>query len=496
MQTNQKIFYSILGVFVLFGLYCFNPLNFYFINDDFIHISLAKNNVLFQRNSLRPIGDLSLIFDYNIGKLNASQYHTTNVLLHILNSILIFFCTKKIIEKYFQQSAIIEISFISSVFFFIYAFHSETVFWILGRSASLGMLFFLLSVLYFLKKEENKLYVLFFFLFFIIGLFAYESVWFLPIFIVAIILFDYKNDKHSFKKQLTFLGLIFLIFATYLFVRKSITNEFLGTYETQNFQKFHLLELIKNYALLFTRSFLPPFLNSFYFIIASIVITTLVFAFLIFAIVKKHFKLLFLFVIYLLSLTPYISLGIDTHGVEGERFLYMPSFFLIILVVVSIYKLINNKMLRHLTIIVILLFNSVYLYQSHATYQYASHYVKSTLSYLEKKEFTKTVFIDSMPIGTRGASIFRTGFEESVQLLLNEKTKIIICSVKIKQNKQNSSFTVSQKGLNFNKVVDEIMIPDSTFKQPYISKKISPISISKMNAVYIKFKDEGMDVYQ
>ena len=62
---------------MLFGLYYFNPINFYFLNDDFIHISLAKNNVLFQRNSLRPIGDLSLIFDYNIGKLNATQYHFT-----------------------------------------------------------------------------------------------------------------------------------------------------------------------------------------------------------------------------------------------------------------------------------------------------------------------------------------------------------------------------------------------------------------------------------
>lgn len=496
MQNNQKIFFSILGVFVLFGLYYFNPINFYFLNDDFIHISLAKNNVLFQRNSLRPIGDLSLIFDYNIGKLNATQYHFTNLVLHVINTVLVFFCSTKIIKKYFKSFPNIETSIVTSVFFFLYAFHSEAIFWILGRSASLGMLFFLLSTLCFFKKEENKFYTLLFFIFFIIGLFAYESVWFLPVFVVAIILFNYKNAKHSFKKQLAFLGFSVLIFAAYLFVRKNITNEFLGTYETHHIQEFHVFELFKNYGRLIARSFLPPFTNSLHFLIASIIVSILIVVLTCFFIVKKKFKWLMLFIIYLLSLTPYISLGIDTHGVEGERFLYMPSFFLIIFIVGSVYKFMVNKILRQLVIIVLLLFNSYYLYQSHATYRYASNYVEYSLSFLEKNEFSKTIFIDSLPIGIRGASIFRTGFEESLQLLMNEKTNVVICSIKKNQNKQSSSYTISKNEFNFSKEISEIMIPDSTFKQPYISQKINPILISKTNAVYLKFKDEGIEVYQ
>jgi hypothetical protein len=493
MQTTHKIFYVVFAAFVLFALYCFNPLNFYFLNDDFIHISLAKEHVLFQRNSLRPIGDLSLMLDYYLGKLNATQYHTTNLILHILNSILIIFCTKKLLNKYLNVPNIQAISFLTAIIFFIYPFHSESIFWILGRSASLGMFFFLLSLNFFFEFEKSLLYKFLFYIFYVIGLFSYESVWVLPIFIFIFFLIENKHLSFQRKQKSIQFNIVFL-FIAYLIFRKVITNEFLGTYETNHFQNFDIYELCKNFLGLVYRSMIPPFVYANNFIIIAVILC--IFIYVVYLLKNKKFNIFFLGIVFLLSLFPYLSLGVDTHSSEGERFLYMPSYFIILFLVISIFQFIKNFTARYFIVSIIMAYCCYFLYTSQKNYSHASTIVKTTMSIFKNIETNKTIYIDSLPVRVGGAAIFRTGFEESLNLMQEKKVKIIVCTTKKNENKQAKEFSIIAKEFMGKKDIQEILIPDTTFKNPYISKKINLLEISKANSIYIKFLDEGVEVYQ
>ena len=148
-QNTFFIGFSVLSI--AFALYLFNPFQLYFLNDDFIHIPLSKAGVLFQRNSFRPIGDLSIRMDYLFWGKQAWGYHLTNLLLHLINTVFVFLLSKALFKKFTDGGQINLKSWMVSIIFFVYAFHSESIFWIIGRSGSLGSLFFLLAFIFYLQ---------------------------------------------------------------------------------------------------------------------------------------------------------------------------------------------------------------------------------------------------------------------------------------------------------------------------------------------------------
>ena len=87
-------------------------------------------------------------------------YHLTNLLLHIIDTVLVFFLCKLLFMKYQLFQNIIEASLLTALLFFAYPMHSEAIFWILGRSATLGLLFFLLSILFYLSREQRLHFIL------------------------------------------------------------------------------------------------------------------------------------------------------------------------------------------------------------------------------------------------------------------------------------------------------------------------------------------------
>lgn len=158
----------------------------------------------------KPLVFLSFALEYHFFKLNPAAYHTTNLIFHLLNCILVFMLI-------FILTASLRISFIVGLLFGIHPLHVESVAWITERKDMLYA-FFILGAstfyLYYLKTKTAK-YYLFSLLSFSLSLLAKPMGMFFPI---LILLFDYflgiKSDKNTMLKKIPF----FAIAAVFLMI--------------------------------------------------------------------------------------------------------------------------------------------------------------------------------------------------------------------------------------------------------------------------------------
>ena len=143
-----------------------------------------------------PLTWLSLMLDYQLHGLNAGGYHTTNLILHILSTLLLFwlFCR--------MTGAVWKSAFVAALFA-LHPFHVESVAWISERkdvlSAFLGMLTLCLYV-YYTEKPVIKRYLPVVFCF-VLALLSKPMVVTLPI---ILILLDYwPLDRLGSQKIVT-----------------------------------------------------------------------------------------------------------------------------------------------------------------------------------------------------------------------------------------------------------------------------------------------------
>jgi hypothetical protein len=173
--SRKPYLYIAAVVFAVWAVYCYNPFALYFQNDDFTNILLSSKHQLFQRNSFRPICDLSVMLDYTLFGTNAAGYHLMNLLLHIICSVLVFFFSRRMFVLFFTGGDKTAFAILASLLFFMYPMHSESVFWILGRSGTLGAIFALLFLLAFLKEKYTTASIAAFITWYVFALFTYES---------------------------------------------------------------------------------------------------------------------------------------------------------------------------------------------------------------------------------------------------------------------------------------------------------------------------------
>jgi uncharacterized membrane protein len=82
-----------------------------------------------------------LHLDYLIGSTNALGYHITNLLLHILNTILVFAVSCELFKLSLNKEYKI-LALLVAVLFFSYPFHSEAVFGLLEEVQAWELCFF------------------------------------------------------------------------------------------------------------------------------------------------------------------------------------------------------------------------------------------------------------------------------------------------------------------------------------------------------------------
>ncbi|MBN8702848.1 MAG: glycosyltransferase family 39 protein [Bacteroidetes bacterium] len=109
----------------------------------------------FKNGNYHPLTWLSLAFDYNLSKLSPFQYHLTNLLLHLFNTLLCFVLIKKLFNS--------NMAWLASLLFGVHSIHVESVAWVSERKDVLFTFFYLLSVLSYIEycvNEHKKYFVI------------------------------------------------------------------------------------------------------------------------------------------------------------------------------------------------------------------------------------------------------------------------------------------------------------------------------------------------
>ena len=148
-----------------------------------------------------PLVWLSFMLDYQVYGLNAHGYHITNIILHILNTLLLFwlFCR--------MTGAVWKSAFVAAIFA-LHPLHVESVAWITERKDVLSAFFWMLTLclyVYYTEKPVIKRYLLVLFSF-ILALMSKPMAVTLP---AILILVDYwpikrfeSHKEHFFLWQL------------------------------------------------------------------------------------------------------------------------------------------------------------------------------------------------------------------------------------------------------------------------------------------------------
>ena len=143
----------------------------------------------------QPFVLLSLALDYSINGPDPIIFHASNLLLHLINSLLVFWLIKNLFNSK-------QIAFVVAMLFGIHNMHVESVAWATERKNLLFVLFYLSSlnlyILFLAQKKISLLYAVF--VLFIAALLSKASAVSLPL---ILILTDYLIKRQiSFKENL------------------------------------------------------------------------------------------------------------------------------------------------------------------------------------------------------------------------------------------------------------------------------------------------------
>lgn len=149
----------------------------------------------------QPLTMLSYLFEFHFFKFIPWPYHLTNIILHLVNSVLVFWLMHVLTKR-------ILIPTIVTLLFAIHPLHVEPVAWISSRKDLLYAVFFLAGMIaytYFLRKRSTKKYYYLSLGMFILSLLSKPMALTLPFVLVLIDYLLHKGwDKNFFINKAPF----------------------------------------------------------------------------------------------------------------------------------------------------------------------------------------------------------------------------------------------------------------------------------------------------
>lgn len=309
----------------------------------------------------RPITSTTYALDYYFWGLKPYGFHLTNIIIHIISCLLLFKILTVLFWRYKYRNLF---ALLSTLIFAAHPIHTEAVSWVSGRTDSLVTMFFFASFLFYIEytkdmkfdKTENSLksikenslgYLILSLLFYTMGLLTKEMIITMP---AIILLYDFvyrKKNFEYFKKNFISYASFAVISAGYLMVRYILLKDIP---ERTNYLYFIgsdvyvvIGTMIKTIPVYFRLLFVPfgllyhyngvipdaksildgAVILSFLFIVFLIVVSIIYY--------KKDSIVSFCILFFLVTLLPVMNI-IPSMNLMAERFLYMTSFGLILLI--------------------------------------------------------------------------------------------------------------------------------------------------------------------
>jgi protein O-mannosyl-transferase len=274
----------------------------------------------------RPLSTLLFTLDYFLHGTAPFGYHLTNLALHIGVSFFVFLTALDLIEGDRKH----EFAFASGAIFAVHPIHPDAVTWIAGRIDVACGMFYFLALFLFLRwlRTEQRIYLILALTSFALSLMSKEMALALPAVLFICALFLKQRLVDAIVSVVPF-GLVlggYLLFRFY-YIDIGLQNKFQGinkfvllpglVYETlQSFVPINLL-------------LLPPGWSQLIYYALPLILVPLVGIYLL---VKNDrsslFFLLFLLVLYAVSLAPVFPTLVPDPSLARARYLYIPSAFL------------------------------------------------------------------------------------------------------------------------------------------------------------------------
>ncbi len=199
-----------------------------------VHLNGESIKTMFSEeiaSNYHPLTILSLAINYQISKLDAGSYHWTNLILHLLNVILVFWFVYLLFDRKIAGALL------TAFLFAIHPMHVESVAWIAERKDVLYTFFFVNALITYLKyitRPKITLYI-FTLLLFILSCLSKPTAVMLP---VILLLIDwYKNRAWTakiFVEKIPFFALSVLFGIITIMVQKD-TAVIVGEADTHSF---------------------------------------------------------------------------------------------------------------------------------------------------------------------------------------------------------------------------------------------------------------------
>lgn len=144
----------------------------------------------------RPIVTISFMLNAQMSKQEPVSYHLTNIVIHTINSILVFY-----IFYFFGYRRLIPL--ISGLIYSVHPLFTNAVAWIVGRNDLLLSLFFLIAFIFLIlySKKGNWYFLILHFLSFLFALFSKETA-ITSVLIFAAYVLIFEKIKYNDKKSL------------------------------------------------------------------------------------------------------------------------------------------------------------------------------------------------------------------------------------------------------------------------------------------------------
>ncbi len=374
----MKKYQILLLIALLFiTLFVFYPvLNAKFVNlDDVVFVEANWKIASFSFENLRsllfdshfklyhPIVNLSFALEYYLFGNDPYIYHATNLILHLFNTLLVFFIFMLITKKNFN------ISLITALIFACHPMHVESVAWVSARKDTLYTIFFLASILTYIKAHEAKSKgVLIYSISVILFLFACLSKSMAVTLPAVLIVIDWfmgkKFDKRSILKYIPYF-VAAAVFSIITYLNYYIPNEKLLITNYMLFNNF----IAAHFNLIFyfvkfiwpaklaviyppfysPNEILPDFIMfapAFIYLLVLLIIISL----------ERTKKIFFGFAFFIITILPVINILPTGIARVADRYTYVPYIglaFIAACTIVFIYKKINIKIFKNAFIVFI-----------------------------------------------------------------------------------------------------------------------------------------------
>lgn len=435
-NKNRPIFLWFVFLFMVLVVYGKTAGN-YFVSDDWHFLWLAQHTdwswKIFVTNyegttmggSYNPVLVILYKIFYPIFGLNSSAYHFVSLFVHTTNGFLVYQLSKKIFSI-LKLSSKRSWAIMSAILFLLWPNHAEIINWMAAWPHLWMTTFYLASLLFYFDYKEKKSGKNFWLsvLFFVLALFTKEAAITLPFVILIWKAYLQGLYKEEYDLSLKNLGVYFATLAVFLALRYKFIGLLFGYYGKTSLG-FSIKEWSANLGAFindfFTFGYLRElFFKIWYYHIEVVAVATLLFLALYFylLLIKKKYEYGIISLSFLLSLAIVLPLGLHRTTFGGERYLYLPSVFAIICLVLFLARRSWSYKYKFYIVVVFLLLSTVVLGHKNLIWKNSSQVAEQIVVSYEELDlpFGQKLISVGLPDNLSGAELFRNNLQQALEM--------------------------------------------------------------------------------